>query len=73
MSINTLLLCARCIDQTGHAKKTEQHRISGAVVVVDCCFSGITRLFSSFSLAFTYVKELELPAINVVKRNKPVV
>jgi len=32
-----------------------------------------TRLFSSFSLAFTYVKELELAAINVVKRNKPVV
>jgi len=32
-----------------------------------------TRLFSSFSLAFTYVKELELPATNVVKSNKPVV
>jgi len=26
-----------------------------------------TRLFSSFSVAFTYVKKLELPAINVVK------
>jgi len=39
-SVNTLLLCARCIDQTGHAKKTEQQRISGTAVVVDCSFSG---------------------------------
>jgi len=67
MSINTLLLCARCTDQTGHAKKTEQQRISGTVVVVACCFSGKQAPFSSFSLAFTYVKELELPAIKVVK------
>jgi len=57
MSINTLLLCARCIDRTGYAKKTKQHRIGGTSC--SCC------LFSSFLLAFTYVKELELPAINV--------
>jgi len=72
MSINTLLLCARCIDQTGHTKKKEQQRISGTVVVVACYFSG-RHATSSFSLAFTYVKELELHAINVVKYNKPVV
>jgi len=39
MSINTLLLCARCIEQTGHAKKTEHQGISGTVVVA-CNFSG---------------------------------
>jgi len=59
----------RCIDQTGHANKTIQQRISGTVFVVACC---CTRLFASLLLAFTYMKELELPAINVVKYNKPV-
>jgi len=67
MSINTLLLCARCIDQTGHAKKTEQQRVSGTVVVVACCFSEGHATFFVFSLGFTYVKELELQAIKVVK------
>jgi len=67
MSINTLLLCVRCIDQTGHAKNTEQQRISGTVVVVACSFLEGMRLFSSFSLAFTYVKELELPAIRIIR------
>jgi len=52
MSINTLLLCARCIDQTGHAKKTEQQRISGTVVVVACCFS---EGHANFFVFFTWV------------------
>jgi len=53
------------IDQTGHAKKQSNNGISGTVVVVACCFSGKHAPF--FVFAITYEKELELPAINVVK------
>jgi len=69
MSINTLLLCARCIDQTGHAKKNNNGLAEPLLLLLVVFLEG-TRLFSYFSLAFTLVKELEveakLPAINFV-------
>jgi len=52
-------------------KKTEQQRISGTVVVV--AFISLAFTCCYFSLAFTHVKELEIPAINFDRLNKPVV
>jgi len=48
-------------------KKQSNNGLAEPLLLLLAVFLEGTRLFSSFSLAFTYVKELELPAINVVK------
>jgi len=56
-----------CIFQTGHAKKRNKNGLAEPLLLLLVVFLEGTRLVASISLAFNYVKELELLAINVVK------
>jgi len=48
-------------------KKQNNNGLAEPLLLLLVVFLEGTRLFSSFSLGFTYVKELELHAIKVVK------
>jgi len=65
MSVNTLLLCATEGARTKRdmPKKQNHNGLAELLLLLLVVFLEGTRLFSSLSLAFTYVKELELPAI----------